>query len=558
MTELSSLQSQVRILIVEDENIVALDLERGLRRLGYSVVGMASTGQEAIRMAEETRPDLILMDIQLKGAMDGITAAKQIRELFNVPVVFLTAYSDEGTLQRAKTSEAFGYLLKPFEEIELRTTIETVLNKDRMIRLKDQASATQLKRSKEIFEILVESITDYGIFMLDPEGVVVSWNKGAERLYGWSAEEIVGTTSSAFSPIADLENAPQPNLLYIAATKGRSEQEGLHLHRNGAAFWANVIVVPLKDELGKLRGFAGVTQNLTERKNAENALRLANESLEKRVQDRTADLREALKTRDEFLSIASHELKTPLTALSLQLQILKRAVVAQNPGIEAGDERAINIHSPAALIKLASDSEVQSGKLNALLDELLDLTRIRIGRFQLHKETVDICALTRSVVESKNAELAHDGIAISVKAESTIVGCWDSIRIEQVVGNLLSNAIKYGDKKPIEVSVVLDSETGCVNLSVLDHGKGIAPEMRSQVFKRFERANAAKGIPGLGLGLYIVHQIVAAHGGSISVASNLGTGSTFTVALPLNASEEAGLRTDLKVGAQQPAKTRAG
>src|ERR1700758_686889 len=175
--------TNVQILVVEDESIIAEDIQDGLKRLGYAVSAVVSSAEEAIQKAEETRPDLVLMDIVLKGDMDGVEAAREIRARFNIPVVYLTAYSNENTFQRAKITEPNGYILKPFEGRELRTTIEMAIYKRRMER--------RLKESEQWLATTLKSIGD-AVIATDKNGVITFMNPVAERLTGWNQKEALG------------------------------------------------------------------------------------------------------------------------------------------------------------------------------------------------------------------------------------------------------------------------------------------------------------------------------------------------------------------------------
>jgi PAS domain S-box-containing protein len=234
---------------------------------------------------------------------------------------------------------------------------------------------------------------------------------------------------------------------------------------------------------------------------------LDNASLYQRAQ-------EAVRVRDDFLSIASHELRTPLTPLRLQIQILRRL-------LEGGE--------PPAREKLAQSLETlerQTERLSRLVNDLLDVSRIAAGKVTLHREAVDLAEVAREVVERYAAGSAS---RIAVEAQSA-VGSWDRARLEQVATNLVVNAIKYGEGKPIDV--VVKRHDGCALLMVRDRGIGIAPGDAARIFGRFERAASASAYGGLGLGLYIAQQIAAAHGGRISVHSAPGNGATFEVELP--------------------------
>ena len=233
---------------------------------------------------------------------------------------------------------------------------------------------------------------------------------------------------------------------------------------------------------------------------------------------------EALQQRDDFLSVASHELRTPVTALHLRLQLLQE--VAKD---DVGGEVL-----PKKLSTSLLTFEQATLRLITLLDKLLDVTRIRVGKLELHREPLDLSTAVREVVARFAEEAEQARTTINVNAAGPVQGSWDLGRIEQVVTNLVSNAIKYGECRPIEIHVGLDSGRGVAVLKVADQGMGIPPELQPRIFKRFERAAEPTRIPGLGLGLYISRQIVNAHGGSIDVKSDAGKGSVFTVDLPLS------------------------
>jgi signal transduction histidine kinase/integral membrane sensor domain MASE1 len=235
------------------------------------------------------------------------------------------------------------------------------------------------------------------------------------------------------------------------------------------------------------------------------------------------DLKVALQARDDFLAVASHELKTPLAALLMQLQSLQRA---------AG--RA----APPARVEQRIDKAARSGvRLERLVNQLLDVSRITAGRLGLEPELVNLTEVAKEVIERFREAGDPQAGSIILRCFDAVNGQWDRSRIEQVVTNLLSNAVKYGQGKPVEVS--LSGEGGAAVLRVEDHGIGIDEEHQKKIFQRFERAVAARDFGGLGLGLWIAGQIVEASGGKIEVTSVPGRGSTFTVRLPMNPNDVA-------------------
>lgn len=230
------------------------------------------------------------------------------------------------------------------------------------------------------------------------------------------------------------------------------------------------------------------------------------------------EAREAIRVRDEFLSVAAHELRTPLTASRLHVDGVLRA--ARRGQVDA--ER---------LVQKMEHSRRQLGRLGELVDDLLDLSRITAGRLTLHPELADLREIAEEVVERFRGELANAGDLVRVEAEGPVVGAWDRLRLEQVLTNLLSNALKYGERRPVVVRVGAGDGNRAV-LEVVDRGIGIRPEDQARLFRRFERAVSYRQYSGFGLGLWIVGQIVDAMGGEIHVRSAPGEGSTFTVSVP--------------------------
>lgn len=232
--------------------------------------------------------------------------------------------------------------------------------------------------------------------------------------------------------------------------------------------------------------------------------------------------KEAIAARDEFLSIASHELKTPLTPLKLQIQILMRTL----------KNHLVSEIKPEKINQILQTSDRQIEKLASLIDGLMDISRISNGKLQLEPDSFDATALMKEIVERFSNEASIAKCEVSFDSSKPLMVCLDPFRIEQVLVNLLSNAIKYGAGKPVHISLKTSGKQLLV--SVRDHGGGIAPKDQKRIFERFERAVTGNTVSGLGLGLYIVKQIIERHGGTIEVASELGKGSTFKVSLPVD------------------------
>jgi signal transduction histidine kinase len=244
-----------------------------------------------------------------------------------------------------------------------------------------------------------------------------------------------------------------------------------------------------------------------------------------------AERRAAVGARDEFISIASHELKTPLTALKLRLEAATRLGAGPGPGAGAGADGGAGEGIAEKRARALTAANVTTDRLVSLVDNLLDVSRVHAGRLILQLEPVSLVDLVNEVVGRLREQAAELGTTITVDVSPDIVGIWDRSRMEQLVTNLLTNAIKYGKGRPVALSA--RAADGRTELKIRDAGVGISRGDQSRIFRAFERVATAGRVGGLGLGLYIGQQIAAAHGGTLSVDSEPGRGATFTLAVPL-------------------------
>jgi signal transduction histidine kinase len=280
-----------------------------------------------------------------------------------------------------------------------------------------------------------------------------------------------------------------------------------------------VVITPVRNNDGRLIGFSKVTRDMTDRRRLEEKLRRSNEELDQRVQERTTQLEQAVRARDEFMSIISHELRTPLTSLKLQVQMAER-MVGRNHSAEFLERTE----------KFVMGAGRQLDRLARLIDDMLDVSRISIDRLSMTKSAIDFSDLVRENVERFDLECKKAGCMLELECERSLVVSGDRQRLDQVISNLLSNAKKYGQAKPISVRV--HKAGSQVLLDVRDQGIGISTEDHDRIFERFERAVSANEVSGMGLGLYISKKIIEAHQGKISVTSEIGKGSIFTISLP--------------------------
>jgi two-component system CheB/CheR fusion protein len=389
----------------------------------------------------------------------------------------------------------------------------------------------ELERSEHRFRLMVETVSDYAIFMIDPTGHVVSWNRGAERLKGYRADEIIGSHFSRFYTHEDIARKHPRHELEVAAREGVYKEEGWRVRKDGGKFWAYVVITAIRSKDHELLGFAKVTRDLTERKNAEEALKKSRDELEAKVKDRTAELAKsnevldrAVKARDEFLSLASHGLKTPLTSLLMQAQMRERHL--QNGHLDP--------FTPERLRKMFDNDKRLIARLARLIDDMLDISRIGTQKLRLKPERLDLSSLVKESVERFGEQFAAADCSVATKICDKAIGDFDRFRIEQVLVNLFTNAAKYAPGKPVEIALATRGKRAI--LTVKDQGIGISKADQARVFDQFERAT--ENASGLGLGLYIVKHIVESHHGSIRVESELGKGASFIVELPVDSERE--------------------
>ena len=368
--------------------------------------------------------------------------------------------------------------------------------------LADDAETVQ----EDLFEALVQGVREYAIFMLSPDGIVATWNPGAERIKGYRAGEIIGRHFSVFFPEEDVRTGKPARELESAVRQGCHREEGWRIRKDGSRFFASVVLTPLTGAGGRLRGFAKVTRDLTEPLRAEDARRSLDEA------------RQAVRARDDFLAIASHELRTPLTGLRLLVQSALRT------------PRQGGFAVPALLERLQGVERYVT-RLERLVNGLLDMTTISVGRLTLAPTRFDLRDLVREEVARREVEATERGGALALTAPDPLPGRWDRDRLAEAVAAVVGNAIKYGGKAPVHVRVERDGRWAAV--VVEDRGPGIAPEDQARVFERFERAVPVSHYGGFGIGLWVARQIVTAHRGEIEIHSAPGKGSTFTIRVPL-------------------------
>jgi PAS domain S-box-containing protein len=365
----------------------------------------------------------------------------------------------------------------------------------------------KLRVSEEQFRLLVESVEEYAIYLLDPEGNVSTWNLGAEKLKGYKAAEIIGKNFACFYTDEDVAaRKPQYNL-NEAVRLGHIRDQGLRVRKDGSTFFAEVVLTALRDKSGKLRGFSKVTRDMTEQlRNREiEAARIAAEK--------------ASKAKDDFLAALSHELRTPLT-----------------PTLAAASYLSVNASRFSREFTDEIDTIQRNVQLQArLIDDLLDVTRAVRGKLELHFDRVEAHALVRDALEIAGADIISKKLQVSTVEDAKKHHIWaDPVRIQQVFWNLINNAVKFtpsGGKIDIRTR---NPKQDQFEFEIRDTGIGIDPTKIESLFQPFEQGGAAitRQFGGLGLGLAISKHLVDLHDGTIEVHSaGRACGTTFKVRL---------------------------
>jgi two-component system, cell cycle sensor histidine kinase and response regulator CckA len=499
------------ILVVEDESIVAMDIQNMLELLGYAVPGVVSTGMEAIRKTAELRPDLVLMDIRLRGDMDGIEAAGQIRTRFQVPIIYLTAYADDEAVQRARLTEPFGYILKPFEEKELHVMIEMALYKSRMERA--------LRASEQRFATTLKSIGD-AVIVADVTGRITFMNAVAEQLTQWNQAEGIGKLLTEVLHIIDEETGihaedPITRALQQDTVVGLIGRPLLRA-RDGTTIPIDDSAAPIRDNWGNLTGGVLVFRDITERRQAE----LQRLAIERKLLET-----QKLESLGLLAGGIAHDFNNLLVAILGNADLALLDLETDSPARTSIDRIIIGARRAAELTRqmLAyagkGRMEMQLLDLNTLITEMTTLMQISIPK-------------SATITYQLTSQLP------AVKA--------DAIQIHQIIMNLVVNAAEaLGESfgtitittglMPATRAFLDETQLGgnlpegqYVYLEIADTGSGMDADTQQKIFDPFFTTK----FTGRGLGLAAVMGIVREHQGTLRVSSTPGQGTSFRVFFP--------------------------
>ncbi|MDZ7958599.1 MAG: response regulator [Aulosira sp. DedQUE10] len=500
--------TNANILVVEDEAIVAKDLRNRLTRFGYIVPAVASSGQEAINKALELYPDLVLMDIRLKGEMDGVEAAQEIHKHLDIPIIYLTAYADDDTLERAKVTEPFGYLLKPFKERELQTNIEIALTKHKLEK--------QLKNSQKWLKTLLKSISD-AVIASDIQEAVNFMNPVAENLTGWQEEEAMGRNSSDIFNIANaetrnpIENPIKKVLKYGIATE--LPENTILIARNGNEIPIDDSAALIRDDRDNIMGAVLIFRDITERKKAIEASKKQAEQAQI-----LAQFEEINQIKNDFLNLVTHELRSPLSNMKGIIQLLQISPVSEE------FQRYLEI------MKAECDREMD------LINDLLDLQRLETSSyFPIAPNALVLEQWLPLLSEPFKVRVQEHQQTLQLNLPSNQpILVSDRSSLERILIELLNNACKYtpaGGEIIVSVSHN-SSKTRPATIITLSNSAEIPAAELPRIFEKFYRIPDADlwNQGGTGLGLAIVQKLVEQLQGTIQVESGDGR-TTFILTL---------------------------
>lgn len=500
------MDKKTRLLIVEDERIVAMDLRQRLERFGYEVVDIAASGKKAVELVEEHHPDMVLMDIRIQGDMDGIQTAGMLRDRFDMPHIYITAHRDDETIGRAKHTEPFGYLLKPFNDREIQTTIEMAVHKHEM--------SLKLKQSERKFRSLVQNSNDV-IALLDHNGVFQFASPSVGRIFGYTPDKLEGEEISTF--LNDESITLYTNITEIFVDLPDIDPKTIEIqfrHADKGYVYLEAVVSTFRVE-GMPEGIVLNARDISERKRTEMEL----------VQARNK-AQEMNRLKSSFLSNISHEIRTPLTGILGFASILESE-------LEDEDQRS--------MVETISRSGM---RLLDTMDAVLDLALIEATRIEKVEETV---VLSEEVGQSVRmvATLAVEKslrIKVVVKNEPESIYL-DKRLLGQILNNVIGNAIKFTDKGAVTITLDIINEvsekTGdrgkWVTIEVKDTGIGINEKFLPMIFDEFKQESTGntRKYEGAGIGLHIAKRFLDILDARVTVQSKVGVGTSFLMLFPI-------------------------
>jgi hypothetical protein len=517
----------IQILIAEDEYVIAANLQENLETLGYGVADIASSAVEAVEKAAELRPDLVLMDIQLRGEMDGIQAAEQIWNQLQIPVIYVTGHSDKSTLDRAKVTFPFGYILKPVKGKELYVAIETALSRYK----RDEMMTTAFR-----------SIGD-GMIVTNTQGQILSLNRAAELLTGWQqAEAIDRELTEVFNVVDEETHLPIGNVAVTAVQQNAIISLGdrvLLITKAGTSLPITESIAPIQNSKGLTTGAVLIFRDDTQRSLQE----AYNQTLEyaQLVMLQKEELQRLNQLKDDFLSTVSHELRSPLNNIKMAIRMLEVTLDQQQGGLDTETNP-----EPNRLTRYMNILRDQCNQELALVNNLLELLQLEAGEhlvewvsIPLSEWVFQVVATFQERAQSRQQQLRVVTPVVTPADLPVLVS--DRSILTHILTELLTNACKYTPSGgEIAVTVHLQPENR-MQIVVCNSGNEIPADELTRIFDKFYRMPTSDRWKhgGTGLGLALIKKQSAYLGGTIRAESTAGQ-NRFIVELPLSPPSEFG------------------
>lgn len=489
------MKSAARILIVEDERIVAFNLQQRLIHMGYDVPAVAASGTESLSLIEKTHPDLVLMDIHIEGAMDGIEVASELKKNHSVPVIYLTAYSEDTTLERARQTRPYGYLIKPFSERELHATIQMALERHTA----EEALAESQRQLQQALDA-----ASMGVLEMDIRSAAIKATGRANDLLGWTSDH-PATLDDLLACVDDKDREVLATRFQESLTDLRAISEEFRVHTGGhASRWIKLDAGHSPD-----RRMTGVLQDVSERKVSELRLKLLNEGLESLVHERTAELKLSIKELEAFSYSVAHDLRSPI-----------RAIVGFSSELLRTHPEDLGEDGVALVDRITGAGR----RMGALIDALLNMSRLTQVSLQLSQ--VDLSNMA-SEIAAQLMQTEPERVA-QVRIEPGLQAMADATLVHSLLDNLLRNAWKFtAHNSMTRIEVGQTTQAGTPVFFVRDNGCGFDMAFANRLFGPFQRLHQEREYPGTGIGLTIVQRIVMRHGGRVWVDAAPDQGATF-------------------------------
>lgn len=518
MPELTTSRA-TQVMIVEDETIIAMSLKDSLEAIGYEVPAIAASGEKAIEKAALIQPNLVLMDIRLKRGIDGIQAAEQIWNQLQIPVIFVTGHSDKSTLERAKATAPFGYILKPVRERELYVAIETALQRYE----REQWLMTVLKGMGD------------GVIVIDTQSRIKFINSVAEGLTGWGQDEARDRhLSEIFNLVNEQTLLPISGLVTIAMQQGTIidlTDSILLISRDGRKIPIADSVAPFRDSNGAVTGTVIVFRDVTQRRLAEER-NLAMERTQQ-LELQMSELQRLNQLKDDFLSTVSHELRTPLVNIRMAIQMLEITLNQQIPLMLQGNSETNRMARYMDILHQQCNKQLE------LINDLLNLQRLNADAYWLEPTPIQLQDWIPHVSEAfqERIQSRQQRLKIDLPADLPPL-ITDRPSLTRILTELLNNACKYtppGEQIIVTAQALNQTPTAILQLKVINTGIEIPAAELPRIFDQFYRIQGSDrwNQGGTGLGLTLVKKLVIYLGGSIQPESSSGQ-TSFIVELPFN------------------------